>query len=70
MTHARRSGRMAILGAVSLVLLAVGAVAAFGKGGTAKPPQGAITPASLVTPTLADPAFADPARIHGFDDTG
>ena len=39
------------------------------KGGTAKPPQNAVSP--IVTPTLADPNTSVPAgNIHGFDVTG
>jgi hypothetical protein len=45
------------------------AQAANGGGGTAKPPQGAVSP--FVTPTLPEPAFTtNPALIHGFDVTG
>ena len=70
-TNARHSRRAAVLGLLSLLLIAAGAVVAYGKGGTAKPPQGAILPAALITPTLPDPAFSvDPKLIHGFDDTG
>jgi hypothetical protein len=55
-----------LLGAAMVI---AGAVAAYGQGGTAKPPPGAVSP--FITPTLADPAFAvDPANIHGFDETG
>jgi hypothetical protein len=70
-----RSRGVAVLG-ILILIFAAGAVVAFAKGGTAKPPQGAIVPASLVTPTLSDPAFAvgdprvDPKAFHGFDDTG
>jgi hypothetical protein len=61
--------RPALLVVLSLLGLGIFAGAAEAKGGTAKPPQGAVAP--FVTPTLADPAFAvDPALIHGFDVTG
>jgi hypothetical protein len=54
---------------LATAVLVAGAVAAYAKGGTAKPPAGAISP--FVTPTLPDPAFAsNPAAIHGFDETG
>jgi hypothetical protein len=44
-------------------------VSAYAKGGTAKPPQGAVAP--FVTPTLPDPVTSVlPGLIHGFDDTG
>jgi hypothetical protein len=56
------------LAAVSLMLLPSNNKA-FGQGGTAKPPPGAIAP--FVTPTLPDPVTSvNPALIHGFDDTG
>jgi hypothetical protein len=57
---------------VMLVLAGLGApAAAQAKGGTAKPPPGAVTPPFLVTPDLPDPAFSvAPAKIHGFDVTG
>jgi hypothetical protein len=53
----------------ALLALPLGGIA-FGQGGTAKPPKGAIAP--FVTPTLPDPAVlgAPAANIHGFDDTG
>jgi hypothetical protein len=54
---------------IGTAVMVAGAVVAYGKGGTAKPPVGAISP--FITPTLPDPAFtADPATIHGFDETG
>ncbi|MEA2243284.1 MAG: hypothetical protein QOD24_2840 [Solirubrobacteraceae bacterium] len=59
----------ALLAVLSLLGLAVFAGTADAKGGTAKPPKGAIAP--FVTPTLPDPAFSvNPALIHGFDVTG
>jgi hypothetical protein len=68
-TIVRRSARPAVLALLALSGLGSFAAAAQAKGGTAKPPQGAISP--FVTPTLADPAFSvDPALIHGFDVTG
>ena len=61
-----------MLAAWTLVALAgsgVLATQASAKGGTAKPPQNAVSP--IVTPTLPDPAWsADPAQLHGFDVTG
>jgi hypothetical protein len=61
--------RPALLVVLSLLGLGTFAAAAEAKGGTAKPPAGAIAP--FVTPTLPDPAFSvDPALIHGFDVTG
>jgi hypothetical protein len=67
----RRHGwtRVAVGLLVGAAVLIAGAVAAYAKGGTAKPPTGAISP--FVTPTLPDPAFtASPAAIHGFDEAG
>ncbi len=65
----RRNGRLAILGVLSLLLFVTGAVMAYGKGGTAKPPPGAVIPNPI--PTLPDPVFnVAPALIHGFDETG
>jgi hypothetical protein len=66
----RRRGRLAMMGALSLLVLAVGAVMASAKGGTAKPPtKGVVAPNPV--PTLPDPAFSvAPALIHGFDETG
>jgi hypothetical protein len=61
--------RPALLVVLSLLGLGTFAAAAEAKGGTAKPPAGAIAP--FVTPTLPDPAFSvNPALIHGFDVTG
>jgi hypothetical protein len=71
----RRRG-ITLVALASLLMFAAGAVIAHAKGGTAKPPRGAILPASLITPTLPDPVFAvgnpaaDPRLFHGFDDTG
>ena len=73
-SNARGGRRGKRLGAaVALLALAVASAAfvvtAYGKGGTAKPPRGAIAP--FVTPTLPDPVFsAAVGSIHGFDDTG
>src|SRR3954447_9835022 len=75
-TARRRS--ITLVALASLLLFAAGAVMAYaqGGGGTAKPPKGAILPASLITPTLPDPIFtngnptADPTLFHGFDETG
>jgi hypothetical protein len=62
-------GRLTLAVGLGLALLVAGAVVAYAKGGTAKPPAGAVSP--FVTPTLADPAFTTPpADIHGFDETG
>jgi hypothetical protein len=65
----RRRG-LTILGLLSLLVFAAGAVVAYGKGGTAKPPtKGVVAPNPV--PTLPDPAFSvAPALIHGFDETG
>jgi hypothetical protein len=55
--------------AAGLAVLIAGAVMAYAKGGTAKPPAGAVSP--FITPTLPDPLFtANTADIHGFDETG
>jgi hypothetical protein len=66
----RKGPRM--LAAWTLIALAgsgVLATQASAKGGTAKPPQGAVSP--IVTPTLADPAWSvDPSQLRGFDVTG
>jgi len=57
------------LTALSLLAAVPFGVSASAQGGTAKPPPGAIAP--FVTATLADPVItANPATIHGFDDTG
>jgi hypothetical protein len=65
-----RRRRMAMLGLLSLLVFAAGAVVAYAKGGTAKPPaKGLVAPNPV--PTLPDPAFSvAPALIHGFDETG
>jgi hypothetical protein len=67
---ARRRTRGAIIGALTLLLFATGAVIAYAKGGTAKPPtKGVVAPNPI--PTLPDPIFSvAPALIHGFDETG
>jgi hypothetical protein len=61
-----------MLAAWTLIALAgsgVLATQASAKGGTAKPPQGAVSP--IVTPTLPDPAWSvDPSTLRGFDVTG
>src|SRR3954447_687344 len=70
--HARatRRRRMAMLGLLSLLVFAAGAVVAYARGGTAKPPTKGVVAANPV-PTLPDPAFSvAPALIHGFDETG
>jgi hypothetical protein len=62
--------RIATLGLLSLLVFAAGAVVAYAKGGTAKPPtKGVVAPNPV--PTLPDPVFSvAPALIHGFDETG
>jgi hypothetical protein len=71
-----RPRRTALFGLLTLLVFVGGAVLAHAQGGTAKPPKGAILPASLITPTLSDPVFTvgdprtDPRSFHGFDDTG
>ena len=71
-----RRRAITLVALASLLVFAAGAVIAHAKGGTAKPPSGAILPASLITPTLPDPIFTvgdprtDPRLFHGFDDTG
>src|SRR5690242_20696988 len=50
-----RTGALGLLSALAVLAVPVSANA---KGGTAKPPQGAILPAALLTPTLQDPAFS------------
>jgi hypothetical protein len=58
---------VAVLAAAGLI--AIGAGIAEAKGGTAKPPKGAVSP--WVIPTLGDPAFSvAPASLHGFADVG
>src|SRR4051812_21629752 len=59
-----------MLGLLSLLVFSAGAVVAYAKGGTAKPPtKGVVAPNPI--PTLPDPAFSvAPALIHGFDETG
>jgi hypothetical protein len=66
----RRGGRAALVTALSVLLVAAGAVVAYAKGGTAKPPaKGLVAPNPV--PTLPDPAFSvAPALIQGFDETG
>jgi hypothetical protein len=67
----RRQGwtRLTLTIVLGLAVLVAGAVVAYAKGGTAKPPPGAISP--FITPTLADPVFtSNPTDIHGFDETG
>jgi hypothetical protein len=68
--HTTRRRRLAMLGLLSLLVFAAGAVMAYAKGGTAKPPtKGVVAPNPV--PTLPDPAFSvAPALIHGFDETG
>jgi len=65
-----RRRRIATLGLISLLVFAAGAVMAYAKGGTAKPPtKGVVAPNPI--PTLPDPVFSvAPALIHGFDETG
>jgi hypothetical protein len=65
-----RRRRIVTLGLLSLLVFAAGAVVAYAKGGTAKPPtKGVVAPNPV--PTLPDPAFSvAPALIHGFDETG
>jgi len=66
----RRGGRAVLIAALSILVLAAGAVVAYAKGGTAKPPtKGVVAPNPV--PTLPDPAFSvAPALIQGFDETG
>jgi hypothetical protein len=68
-TRRRRLASVIVpLTACSLVAIGLNGNA-FGKGGTAKPPPGAVAP--FVTATLPDPVTSvSPALIHGFDDTG
>jgi hypothetical protein len=65
-----RRRRIATMGLLSLLVFAAGAVVAYAKGGTAKPPtKGVVAPNPV--PTLPDPVFSvAPALIHGFDETG
>ncbi len=65
-----RRRRIATMGLLSLLVFAAGAVVAYAKGGTAKPPtKGVVAPNPV--PTLPDPVFTvAPALIHGFDETG
>ena len=66
---ARRRTRGVVIGALTLLVFATGAVFAYAKGGTAKPPGGTVAPNPV--PTLPDPVFSvAPALIHGFDETG
>ncbi|WP_427005218.1 hypothetical protein [Pseudarthrobacter sp. H2] len=59
---------LVLLAAAGLVVTA-GVGPADAKGGTAKPPKGAVSP--WVVPTLPTPAFSVPAaQLHGFNDTG
>jgi hypothetical protein len=68
-TIATRLARPTLLVALAVSGLATFTAAAQAKGGTAKPPAGAIAP--FVTPTLPDPTFSvNPTLIHGFDVTG
>src|SRR3954464_4842396 len=61
--------RLTLAIVLGLAVLVAGSVVAYAKGGTAKPPAGAVSP--FITPTLTDPAFTTaPADIHGFDETG
>jgi hypothetical protein len=65
-----RRRRIATMGLLSLLVFAAGAVVAYAKGGTAKPPTKGVVAANPV-PTLPDPVFSvAPALIHGFDETG
>jgi hypothetical protein len=65
-----RRRRIAMLGLLSLLVFSAGAVVAYAKGGTAKPPtKGVVAPNPI--PTLPDPVFSvAPALVHGFDETG
>src|SRR3954467_10157509 len=67
----RRQGwtRLTLALVLGTAVLVAGAVLAYAKGGTAKPPAGAISP--FITPTLPDPVFTTARTdIHGFDETG
>src|SRR3954454_2352021 len=75
-THPRRMTLVGLVatGAATCGLL-VGPAGALARGGTAKPPQGAVAPwvvATLPTPSgIGTPAGnVSPADLHGFDDTG
>src|SRR3954471_624799 len=65
-----RRRRIAMMGVLSLLVFSAGAVVAYAKGGTAKPPtKGGVAPNPI--PTLPDPVFSvAPALVHGFDETG
>ena len=64
----RRKAALVVIPLAVLLAVPLGGIA-FGQGGTAKPPKGAIAP--FVTATLPDPVTSvNPALIHGFDDTG
>src|SRR3954452_4421594 len=68
-TRTPRWTRLTLAIVLGMAVLVVGAVVSYAKGGTAKPPPGAISP--FITPTLPDPVFTtSPADIHGFDETG
>jgi hypothetical protein len=61
--------RLTLAIVLGLAVLVAGSVVAYAKGGTAKPPAGAVSP--FITPTLPDPVFTTAtADIHGFDETG
>jgi hypothetical protein len=67
----RRHGwtRLTLAIVLGTAMLVAGGVMAYAKGGTAKPPQGAISP--FITPTLPDPVFSTATTdIRGFDETG
>jgi hypothetical protein len=65
----RGLGWLALVSSMVLVAVTVTGGTAMAKGGTAKPPKGAVAP--FVTPTLGDPVFSvDPRTIQGFDVTG
>jgi hypothetical protein len=61
--------RLTLAIVLGMAMLIAGAVVAHAKGGTGKPPPGAISP--FITPTLPDPVFTtNPTDIRGFDETG
>src|SRR3954464_3222376 len=61
--------RLTLAIVLGLAVLVAGSVVAYAKGGTAKPPAGAVSP--FITPTLPDPVFTTATTdIHGFDETG